>query len=96
MAALAAYAWVAALHGLDIFTTLKCVASGNGHEANPIVRNLMARFGPLAGLACAKAAALALSFPLLYLPYGAAALLAVSAVYIRVVWSNWKIATRKP
>lgn len=85
------------LNVADWRLTRTIILSGRGHEANPVMAWLIARFGLDRALASkvALVTALAMALVVVMAPTKANAvlilLLALDALYVWVVWHNWRV-----
>jgi len=72
----------------DFYTTYTIIKTGKGHEANPILATLMAKFDMAGVLAFFKLGAILIGIMLM--PYWYALAL-LDALYIWVVYNNYKV-----
>lgn len=75
----------------DFYTTYTIIKTGKGHEANPILATLMAKFDMAGVLAFFKIAAILAG--ILLMPYWWA-LAVLDALYLWVVYNNYKVLTK--
>ena len=89
------FAILIALQILDILLTKTLLESGNGKEANPIMRKLIEKFGLTPALIVSKLGAMVIVFYcLIYLTpiiVSICCLIAFNALYLWVVNNNYKI-----
>ena len=81
------------LQSLDGWTTYQALRLFRGREANPLTKRLMDRFGVYWGLMIAKGIAVLVAGGLFYVG-GQGAMIGLgllAAVYLKVVYSNWRI-----
>lgn len=81
-----------ALQVADYWTTMRCIAAGRGHEANPVMAWLMARIGVGPAFVGMKLVAIALAMNLFVISFAPFVLAALCAWYGWVAWNNWRIA----
>jgi hypothetical protein len=86
------FALVMALQAADAFLTWRVLRAG-GRELNPVVRFLIDRFGTIRGLVLAKLVLVAAAG--LFLRDHLLILLAISALYVWVVYHNWQQLLRR-
>ena len=75
----------------DFYTTYTILKTGKGHEANPILATLMAKLDMAGVLAFFKLGAILIAVMLMDYWYILAGL---DALYVWVVWNNYKVLTK--
>ena len=80
-----------ALQAGDFYTTYTIIKTGKGHEANPIIATLMAKLDMAGVLAFFKLGAILIAVMLMDYWY---ALAVLDALYIWVVYNNYKVMTK--
>ena len=75
----------------DFYTTYAIIKNGKGHEANPLLAWVFDRIGYVSGLFLFKGLCIVIGF--LLLPYWYA-LAFLDALYVWVVYNNYKVLTK--
>jgi hypothetical protein len=80
-----------ALQAGDFYTTYTILKTGKGYEANPILAWVFSKIGYPTGLVVFKGLCIVIGF--LLMPYWYALAL-LNALYLWVVWNNYKVMTK--
>jgi hypothetical protein len=83
-----------ALQAGDFYTTYTIIKTGKGHEANPILAWVFDRIGFTAGLAIFKGLAVVIGIALVQYWNSFYFFIPCIALYIWVVWNNYKVMTK--
>jgi hypothetical protein len=83
-----------ALQAGDFYTTYVILKTGKGYEANPILAWIFGKIGSTAGLAIVKGLCVIVGVYAAQFWNGFYILAPAIALYIWVVWNNYKVMTK--
>jgi hypothetical protein len=92
MTSIALTALFVLLQVADVWTTYKCITSGKGKEANPVMKWIMDKLGLLEGLVLLKIVGTVVVVGLL--SQFIEALILLNCFYSYIVYNNWKILNK--